>query len=429
MFSSKKLFFLNSNEKSNIVVRLLDQITEEVINDASVNSQGTGIVHSVNGSYFWGRKDGFNTITGLFNSSSVVDYQPLEIQKYEQNFILKGLKGKNKGDNHWVYLYSPNHYPRITFIDIPFSEGSLENPLEISLIPLSFNIEALNELVRDSWYTTDYFDNSLQRWTSKPKIVVLNKLLSFSQGTPWENYYQIKEGSILQNIDVDRTINEIVSNINIISPWTYSTNEIEVINPSVNMNLKQYKTIIVAYYNDIMTWSSNNSSTTAAGYGAHSKSTNSSVFSGHAMIDYNYTSKYRTLIHEIGHCLGYNHVKSSNSIMNSPSNPISLFDHQVKNIVYTRSLASKTPDIDYSLYSISSNIDFPYLYNLESGESLYFPNKIPSSVNFNKLNNLQIEDQKEIEQSYDYIIGCGINGSENKLIYKNNKIIFSSSNI
>ncbi len=423
MFSSKKIFLTNNNSNtSSIVVRIIDQISGQLIDNSDILNQGTGIVHLVDGKYFWGKKEGFTSIAGFHNSSSVVDYQPLDIKKNGENFVLTGLKSKSKGDNHWITLYSNGYYPRITFVDIPFSGGTFDNPLEIPLIPTSFNIQALNELVRDNWYT-EIYDNSLQRWIEKPRIVVSNKLLSFSQGPPWQNSYFVQDGSILQNINLEVTINEIVSNINSISPWTYSPDEIEIVTPSIGTYLKQNKTIFIAYYNDIMTWSAANSTTTAAGYGAFS-TFSSYVTSGHAMIDYNYSSKYRTLIHEIGHCLGYNHVKSTTSIMNSPSKPITLFDNQVKDIVYTRSLRNKSDDTDHPSYSISSKTNFPYLYETESGGTIYFPNMIPLNENFvNNLNYSQINDQ----DIYDYIIGCGVDGKENKLIYKNNQIYYSSS--
>lgn len=428
MFSSKKIFLTNNNSNtSSIVVRIIDQITGQLIDNSEILNQGTGIVHLVDGQYFWGKKEGFTTVSGFHNSSSVVDYQPLDIKKNGENFVLTGLKSKSKGDNHWITLHSNGYYPRITFVDIPFSGGTFDSPLKIPLIPNSFNIQALNELARDDWYTEDY-DNALQRWVEKPRIVVSNKLLSFSQGAPWENLYFVKDGSILQNINLEVTINEIVSNINSISPWSYSTEEIEVVTPVPNTYLKQTNTIFIAYYNDIMSWSSENSSTRNAGYGSFSKSSLSSIFSGHAMIDYNYTSKYRTLIHEIGHCLGYNHVRSTTSIMNSPSKPITLFDNQVKDIVYTRSLRNKSDDIDFPSYSISSKTNFPYLYETESGTTIYFPNMIPLNENLvNNLNYSQINYQINNQDVYDYIIGCGIDGEENKLIYKNNEIYYSSS--
>ena len=177
----------------------------------------------------------------------------------------------------------------------------------VSLIPSSFDLAAFDEMFRTT-------NSRLQRWTSRPSLVVLAAVMSYRSGSG--NEYQA-EAEQLSDQEVTDMVAHMTEGLGMLTGGTYTSFEsVEVERPAAGtrVNALRLGSIVVGRYNGIV------SMVNTIGYGQWADQPNGAVSGGAMYLDRDFDkndNRRRLLrIHELGHALGYQHVKSRTSIMN-----------------------------------------------------------------------------------------------------------------
>lgn len=210
----------------------------------------------------------------------------------------------------------------------------------VSLIPSSFDLTAFDEMFRTT-------NSRLQRWTSRPSLVVLASVMSYRSGSG--NEYQA-EAEQLNDQEVTDMIAHMTEGLGMLTGGTYTSFEsVEVERPAAGtrVNALRLGSIVVGRYNGIV------SMVNTIGYGQWADQPNGAVSGGAMYLDRDFDkndNRRRLLrIHELGHALGYQHVKSRTSIMNPSIGPEPTdFDRAGAIIAFQRAPGNRTPDVDPS---------------------------------------------------------------------------------
>jgi hypothetical protein len=218
-------------------------------------------------------------------------------------------------------------------VTIPASEMSRE-----ALIPASFDLNAFDEMLRGG--------GQLQRWTTAPALVVLGKEMQFDNSASDDAYHATSEA--LSEADVALLIAQLTEGLALLTANTFTAfSSIEVENPSSGTRVNTLRTgsIVVGRYRGVQTLAS------TIGFGRWAISDTAEVVGGAIYLDRNYdrASENRRLlrIHELGHALGYRHVKARTSIMNPAIGPQPTeFDRQAASIAFQRMPGNESPDSD-----------------------------------------------------------------------------------
>ncbi len=362
MFSSKKIIFAKNNTPSFSVI-FVDQFTGNPINNVNVSAL---------------EKEGSS-----FSS-------PVPISRFGNIFV---FNVRNFKSHCYLNISSNNYHSRRTYFKIPESteDSSVQNPFKIPLVPSSFNMSSFNSMVRGQPYS-----GYLQRRTTSRKFgvgIFSNYLQFISNDTYIIQASQIK-GQISESFLKSKR-DYIADSLSQITPWNYSDGN-GVVNSSVyeGLNVHLYYTVLVGYYQGLRSIMPG-----FVGWGSWRVSSSGSVYAGHAMVDA--SAGDSTLIHEIGHGMGYNHVSGTTSMMNSPSNRISDFDIKAGKILFTRSLRNTNVDND----------------NIDSIIGYHHPNYFESFGSAETFALSDAEENKE-EDSLIVNIGCWEDGSSSLDVYK-----------
>jgi hypothetical protein len=221
-------------------------------------------------------------------------------------------------------------------------------PTRVSMIPSSFDLRAFDEMFRTS-------NAQLQRWTSRPALVVLAAVMDYRNGSD-QTY--MATGEQLTEDEVEELKAHLTEGLAFLTGNTFmSFSSVEIERPAAGtrVNTLRTGTIVVGRYSGIMNLAK------TIGYGLWSEQPNGSIAGGAMYLDRNFDkddSRRRLLrIHELGHALGYQHVQARTSIMNPSIGPEPTdFDRVGALIAFARPVGNKSPDIDPSstVLSVSS---------------------------------------------------------------------------
>lgn len=216
--------------------------------------------------------------------------------------------------------------------------GPVGERVRLSVIPSSFDLGAFDEMFRSS-------DGRLTRWLARPSLVVLASVMTYRNGN--DTTYEAR-GEQLSDNDVAEMIAHLTEGLALLTGNTYTTfASVTVERPSAGTRVSALRDgyIVVGRYEGIVTLAN------TIGYGLWSER-GEGVVSGGAMFldrDFDQTdSRRRQLrIHELGHALGYLHVRSRTSIMNPSVGPEpTTFDRQAAVIAFQRPPGNRSPDTD-----------------------------------------------------------------------------------
>jgi len=224
---------------------------------------------------------------------------------------------------------------RRTTVNVPASERT-----RFSLIPASFDLQAFDEMFRTT-------NARLQRWTTRPSLVVLASVMSLkggSEGSYSATSEQMSEG------DVSEMIAHLTEGLSLLTGDTYTTfARVGVERPADGERVTVWRpgTIVVGRYSGVV------STAGTIGFGQWAEEADGSISGGATFLDREFDrvdSRRRLLrIHELGHALGYLHVTLRPSIMSPAIGPEPTeFDRAGAIIAFQRSPGNRTPDIDPS---------------------------------------------------------------------------------
>ena len=217
--------------------------------------------------------------------------------------------------------------------------GPGAEPARVSLIPTSFDLASFDQMFRPA--------GGLQRWTTRPGLVVLASVMSYSGGNR-EDYSATAEQ--LTDDEVTQLINHLTEGLTVLTSGTFTNfASVEVERPAAGARASVIRTgrIVVGRYNGIVSF------VNTIGYGQWGLMADGSVGSGSMFLDRDFdrTDNRRRLlrIHELGHALGLMHVTERTSIMNPSLGPdITDFDRASASIAFQRPPGNRAPDTDPS---------------------------------------------------------------------------------
>lgn len=224
---------------------------------------------------------------------------------------------------------------RHTAVNVPASE-----PIRFSLIHASFDLPAFDEMFRTT-------NARLQRWTTRPSLVVLATVMSLKGGSGG-SYSATNEQ--MSDEEVSEMIGHLTEGLSLLTGGTYTTfAALEVERPAAGERVTVWRpgTIVVGRYTGVV------STAGTIGFGQWAEEPDGSISGGATFLDREFDrldSRRRLLrIHELGHALGYLHVTLRPSIMNAAIGPEPTeFDRAGAIIAFQRSPGNHAPDVDPS---------------------------------------------------------------------------------
>jgi hypothetical protein len=208
----------------------------------------------------------------------------------------------------------------------------------MSVIPASFDLTAFDEMFR--------FENSrLQRWTQRPALVIVAATMAL--GSTSADTFQAS-GEQMTDDEVSQMIAHMTEGLALLTGNTYTSfQSVDVERPGNGdrVNVGRNGKIVVGRYTGIVTLAN------TIGYGRWSTLNDGTVVAGSMFLDRDFDkndSRRRLLrIHELGHALGWQHVKSRTSIMNPAIGPDPTdFDRAGAIVAFQRPVGNRSPDVD-----------------------------------------------------------------------------------
>lgn len=216
--------------------------------------------------------------------------------------------------------------------------GPTGERVRLSLIPAGFDLVAFDEMFRTT-------NERLQRWTSRPALVVLASVMVYRAGggTEFE-----ATGEQLGDDEITQLVAHLTEGLALLTGSTFTSFasvEIERPEPGARVNVAREGRVVVGRYTDIVTLAR------TIGYGMWSELPNGTVTGGSMFLDRDFDRKderRRLLrIHELGHALGYLHVRNRTSVMNPAIGPEPTdFDRAAAVIAFQRPPGNRAPDSD-----------------------------------------------------------------------------------
>jgi hypothetical protein len=215
--------------------------------------------------------------------------------------------------------------------------GPGADPVRVSLIPASFDLDSFDQMFRTS--------GSLQRWTSRPSLVVLASVMTYVAGNR-EEYSATAEQ--LSEDELAQLVGHLNEGLSILTAGTFTSfASVEIERPAagVKASVNRPGKIVMGRYNGIVTLAN------TIGYGQWAVTADGSVGGGAMFLDRDFDrndSRRRLLrIHELGHALGLMHVTNRASIMNPAIGPdVTEFDRASASIAFQRPTGNHAPDVD-----------------------------------------------------------------------------------
>jgi hypothetical protein len=224
------------------------------------------------------------------------------------------------------------------FVARETSISAAPDRVPVSMIPGSFDLFAFDEMFRTE-------NARLQRWTTRPALVVVATTMVFQ--STGQNEFQASSEQMSDD-DVNQLVAHLSEGLTLMTANTFTSwASVEVERPNAGDRVFVTRTgkVVVGRYSGIAT----NANT--IGYGRWSETSDGTVVGGAMFLDRDFDRndpRRRLLrIHELGHALGYQHVKSRTSIMNPAIGPEPTeFDRTGAVIAFQRPPGNRSPDTD-----------------------------------------------------------------------------------
>jgi hypothetical protein len=212
--------------------------------------------------------------------------------------------------------------------------------VRLSVIPASFDLAAFDEMFRSQ-------NSRLQRWTFRPSLVVLASTMTFRSTSEIEFEATSEE---LSDSDVTQLVSHLTDGLALLTGNTFASfASVDVERPNAGARVSTLRTgkIVVGRYRGIVSFAN------TIGYGRWSEAGDGTIVGGAMYLDRDFDrddSRRRLLrIHELGHALGYQHVRARTSIMNASIGPEPTdFDRAGAVIAFQRPPGNRSPDTDPS---------------------------------------------------------------------------------
>ncbi|HXH06194.1 MAG TPA: hypothetical protein VNI83_06355, partial [Vicinamibacterales bacterium] len=241
-----------------------------------------------------------------------------------------------------VELAEAGTYPAVlaggSFVERRTSIAAPAEAARLSLIPTSFDLRAFDEMCRTS-------NQRLQRWTTRPALVVLKSVMAF--GGPDAIDFRAT-GERLSEAEAEALAADLAAGLALLTAGTYrsfATVTYEEPRPNAMVSTIRDGFIVAGRYDGVMTW------IRTVGYGRWAERPDGAVVAGAIYLDRDFdaASDRRWLLraHELGHALGYTHVTSRRSLMNPAIGPEPTeFDRQAAALAFDRPPGNRSPDVD-----------------------------------------------------------------------------------
>jgi len=217
----------------------------------------------------------------------------------------------------------------------------------VTMIPSSFDLVAFDQMFRTP---------VLRRWLSAPPLQVVSQVLEFeSLSAPELRVLDEPVGAA----DRQSIVDDLAWALPQLTGDTYDAfASVDVVSPGIGSDLRVLNTgvITVARVSGL---------TAGSGYWGYARwqwSSNNAIISGLVMLDRDFElsgSPFRRSLraHELGHALGYNHVTSRASVMNSSARlEPNAFDLDAARIAFARVPGNRSPDIDGPSFSTNVSV-------------------------------------------------------------------------
>jgi Matrixin len=212
------------------------------------------------------------------------------------------------------------------------------DPLRMSVIPATFDLTAFDEMFRNE-------NARLQRWTSRPALVIVASTMALSS-TSADSFQA--SGEQMSEDEVSQMVAQMTEGLALLTGNTYTSYQsVEIERPGAGDRVTVARTgkVVVGRYTGIVSLAN------TIGYGRWSTLSDGTVVGGAMFLDRDFDkndSRRRLLrIHELGHALGYQHVKSRTSIMNPAIGPDPTdFDRSGAIVAFQRQPGNRSPDVD-----------------------------------------------------------------------------------
>ena len=215
--------------------------------------------------------------------------------------------------------------------------GPGTEPARVSLIPASFDLDSFDEMFRTG--------GSLQRWTTRPSLVILASVMSYVAGNRDEYSATAEQLTDEEVTLLQAHLTEGLSTLTSGTFTTFASVEIERPAAGTRASVSRPGKIVMGRYNGIVTLAN------TIGYGQWALASDGSVAGGAMFLDRDFDKndgRRRLLrIHELGHAMGLMHVTHRTSIMNPSLGPdVTEFDRSAATIAFQRPPGNRAPDVD-----------------------------------------------------------------------------------
>ena len=232
---------------------------------------------------------------------------------------------------HPATLQGSGFVERLTGVDAPASG------VRLSLIPSAFDMNAFNEMLR--------VDGRLQRWTTRPRLVILTSVMRFSAMRD-DTFFATDEK--IQGSDIESIINDMRNALALLTGGAFTDFSVvdrESVEPAQSVLTTRTGAIVVGRYSGIQAGAA------TIGYGRWAAQPDGTIVGGSVYLDRDFdmasSQRVKLRTHELGHALGYMHVNATTSIMNPVIGPEpTMFDRQAVRIAFDRQPGNRAPDQD-----------------------------------------------------------------------------------
>jgi hypothetical protein len=208
----------------------------------------------------------------------------------------------------------------------------------LSVIPTAFDLGAFDEMFRS-------VNSRLQRWTSRPALIVLASTMDF-RSTADETFTASSEQ--MTDDEVSLMVAHMSEGLALLTGGAFTSfAAVDIERPKAGERVATSRSgkIVVGRYTGIVTFAN------TIGYGRWIETADGTIVGGAMFLDRDFDrgdGRRRLLrIHELGHALGYQHVRSRTSIMNPAVGPEPTdFDRAGAIIAFQRPPGNHSPDVD-----------------------------------------------------------------------------------
>ena len=187
---------------------------------------------------------------------------------------------------------------------------------------------ALDEMLLDA-------NGQRQHWTSVPNLVVLTSVMEYHSGQSTE---YVASSEPVSAEDTKSLVADLTGALRLLTNNAFdqfATIEYQTVAAGSSVTIVRPKQIVVGRYQGLQRRAQ------TIGFGGRQARRDGAIISAAILLDseFDRTSASKRLLrtHELGHALGFNHVKSRQSIMNPRIGPeVTAFDRQVVMLAFQR---------------------------------------------------------------------------------------------